>query len=43
VPEDRNNHLKGPGLGSWRGHMNAIHEYATPCKLESAVALLCIV
>jgi hypothetical protein len=28
VPEDRNNHLKGPVLGSWRGHMNAIHEYA---------------
>jgi len=26
VPEDRNNRLKGPVLGSWRGHMNAIHE-----------------
>ncbi|EFY97899.1 glycosyl transferase family 25 protein [Metarhizium robertsii] len=26
VPEDRNNHLKGPGLGSWRAHMNAIHD-----------------
>ncbi|KHN97457.1 Glycosyl transferase, family 25 [Metarhizium album ARSEF 1941] len=26
VGEDPENHLKGPGLGSWRGHMNAIQE-----------------
>lgn len=31
IPKGKDNrYLKGAGLGSWRGHMNAIQEYYLP-------------